>query len=311
MSNQPSKIQKYGVPLLSLLIFIIFAIALGQKLQEYSWLDLIASIRAIPANRVRLAILLTIIGYVTIAHYDKIAFAATDYSLASRKILTTGFLSYAICNSVGFMLLIGGGIRYYFYRSHGVPGYVVATTIAFSNLNFWLGLFALGGVVFSSSSLPIPEILQINLVTVRPLGYLFLTTICIYLYLSWQQRTISFRKKKLALPRLKISLAQIGVSALDWAIASAILYLLLPPQNQLDYASFFGVYLLAIAARTISNIPGGLGVFEATIIAFSPENVSNSDIFASLVAYRGIYFLFPLSVALILVGILELRKKFS
>ena len=306
-------IKKYLFPLLSLVIFVVFAIALGQKLQEYSWSELVASVRAIPVNRVRLAMLLTVLGYFVIAHYDKIAFAAAGYSLANRKILTTTFLSYAICNNLGFMLLIGGGIRYYFYRSYGVPRSVIATAIAFSNLNFWLGLFALGGVVFSFSFLEIPEILlevlRGGFVTARPLGYFFLTTICIYLYLSWQQITIRFRQQSWALPRLEISLAQISLSALDWAIASGILYLLLPEQNQLNYANFFGVYLLAIAARTISNVPGGLGVFETTIMAFLPGNLSESDIFAALIAYRGIYFLLPLLIALILFGISELSKK--
>lgn len=299
-------LKKFGIPLLSLAVFVGFLWILKQELQEYSYQDIIDGIQDIGTDKVRLATLLTIVGYGVIAQYDRIAFAAAGYSLSNSIILTTTFLSYAICNSLGFMLVIGGGIRYYFYRRYGVPKEVIAIAIAFSNLNFWLGLFALGGIVFVLNPLTIPPILNSQFVTVRPLGYIFLAIIAVYLCLSFQQRTISFRGQRFALPKLRISLAQIGVSAVDWAIASGVLFLLLPAQNELDYGSFFGIYLLAIAAKVISNVPGGLGVFEATIIAFMPSEVTSASV-ASLLVYRGVYLLLPLLIALILFGIFKLK----
>ena len=303
--------KKFLFPLFSFTIFVVFLVVLKQELQEYNWQDLIASLRGIPFTKQRIAIALTMLGYLVIAHYDKIAFAAAGYKLSSKKLLSTTFLSYAICNNLGFMLLIGGGIRYRFYRYYGVPPKVIAVAIAFSNLNFWLGLCSLGGLIFLFNPLVIPQFINSQFVTVRPIGLIFLSLILIYLFFSWQRKTFYFRQQKLTIPRLSISLAQILVSALDWAIASTVLYILLPQQDLLGYGSFFGVYLLAIAARTISNVPGGVGVFEGTIIAFLPSTVSELDSLSALLAYRVIYFLFPLVVALILFALLEIKRKIN
>ena len=48
-----------------------------------------------------------------------------------------------------------------------------------------------------------------------------------------------------AIPTFTSSLAQIGVSFLDWAFAAAVLYTLLPNSVPLSFPGFFGIYLLA------------------------------------------------------------------
>ncbi|VEP11368.1 conserved membrane hypothetical protein [Hyella patelloides LEGE 07179] len=299
---------KRCIPIISILFFAVFLWILKQELGQYSFSDINASLSAVTKRKLNLAILLTIIGYFVISHYDKIVFLADEYPLKNRKILTTTFISYAVCNNLGFTLLIGGSIRYYFYNYYRVPKKTIAKTIAFSNLNFWLGLFAVGGITFMIHPVAIPQFLQIRFLTVRPLGSIFLILISIYLYCSYQKIALTFKGKTLVIPRLSISLAQIMVSALDWAIASAVLYVLLPTSSNLSYGAFFGIYLLAITAKVISNVPGGLGIFETVIIYFLPQPIIPTDALGSLLAYRGIYFLLPLFTSLILLGLYEIKK---
>lgn len=296
-------------PILSLLFLIgIFSI-FKQEIAEFDFLEIVNSLSRIANQQINLAILLTCVGYFVIAHYDKIAFVSEDYSLKNSKILTTTFISYAICNNIGFTLLIGGAIRYYFYNYYHVPKNIIIKAIAFSNLNFWLGLFAVGGITFIINPIEMPDLLQSNCATVRPLGIIFLSLIIIYLYFSWQQQSLTIRGQTFLFPSLSISLAQILISSLDWAIASAVLYILLPYNLNLSYGSFFGIYLLGVTAKIISNIPGGLGVFETIIIYFIPQQVTTNDALGSLLAYRGIYFLLPLFTSLILLALYTLRKK--
>lgn len=282
---------------------------LHQELQHHPPQEIIKSLLTISRNHVVIAIGLTIISYLVITCYDIIAFCHLNYSLAVIKVILTAFFSYAISNTTGFGLLIGGGIRYRYYSFWQVPPKKIAQVIGLANLSFWLGLFAVGGITFIFEPLPVPRLLHVHFLTVRPLGIFFLVMVGVYLYYCWHQKTLSFRQQMIVFPSLSISLAQILVSALDWALATAVLYVLLPTHNLLSYFSFFGIYLLAITAAIISHVPGGLGVFETVILFLLPKSFSTSDVLGSLLAYRGIYFLLPLIIAVIGLGIFEIRQK--
>lgn len=305
------KILHKCVPICSLLFLISVLIILKQELGQFNLTEILVSLSAITRQKITNAILLTCIGYLIIAHYDKIAFISGDYFLKNSKILTTSFISYAICNNIGFTLLVGGTIRYYFYNYYRVPKKIIVKAIAFSNLNFWLGLFAIGGMTFLINPVAIPELLNTQFVTVRPLGLIFLSLISIYLYLSWQQQYLTIKGQTFILPSLSISLTQIVISCLDWAIASAVLYILLPDELDLSYGSFFGIYLLGITAKVISNIPGGLGIFETVIIHLLPQQVTTNEALGSLLAYRSIYFFLPLLISLMLLGIYTINQRKS
>lgn len=296
-------------PFLSLLLFIGIVWILKQELGHYNFTDITTSISEISQRNIYLAIMLTFIGYFVISLYDKIALAYLKYDLPNQKILSTAFISYAVCNTTSFALLIGGGIRYYFYGNYYVPRKIITQIIAFSNLNFWLGLLAVGGLTFLFDPIAIPKLANLHFATVRPIGAIFSVIVSTYLYFSWQQKGLKIRGKTYTIPPLPISLAQVTISALDWATASAVLYILLSSHTDLSYQSFFGIYLLGITTAIISHIPGGLGVFETIILYLLPTQVKTSDVLGSLLAYRGIYFLLPLAVAFTWWSIYEVKKR--
>lgn len=297
------------IPFVSLLLFAGFIWILKQELGRYQFADIIQSLLAIPRRKIYFAIVLTILGYLTISFYDAIAFKYLKYPLKITRIINTAFLSYAIGNSTGFALFIGGGIRYRFYARYRIPSKIIAKIIAFSNLSFWLGLLAVGGITFIFDPLAVPELIHLHFFTVRPIGVIFLVLTGIYLYFSWRQHSIKIRGTIFAVPPLPISIEQIIISALDWAIAAGVLYVLLPNHLHLSYFAFFGIYLLGITCATISHIPGGLGIFESVILYLLPPQVPANEALGSLLAYRSIYFLLPLLVALIWLGLYEIKKK--
>ena len=55
------------------------------------------------------------------------------------------------------------------------------------------------------------------------------------------------------------------LSALDWSLAAAVLYVLLPEPRP-DFAYFVGAFLAAQLIALVSHVPGGLGVFESLMI---------------------------------------------
>jgi uncharacterized membrane protein YbhN (UPF0104 family) len=71
---------------------------------------------------------------------------------------------------------------------------------------------------------------------------------------------------------------------------------------------FLGVFMLGQVAGLIAQVPGGIGVFEAVVVATLRHSVPVPAIFAALIAYRVIYSLFPLTVATVIFGIHEIRR---
>ncbi|MGL4759348.1 MAG: lysylphosphatidylglycerol synthase domain-containing protein, partial [Patescibacteria group bacterium] len=61
----------------------------------------------------------------------------------------------------------------------------------------------------------------------------------------------------------------------------------------------------------MSNVPGGIGIFETAIIFLLPKSLSASDILGSLLAYRGIRFLLPLITAMIFVCYFEIKRRLT
>jgi phosphatidylglycerol lysyltransferase len=59
--------------------------------------------------------------------------------------------------------------------------------------------------------------------------------------------------------------------------------------------------LLALAAGAVSNVPGGIGVFEFVLLLLMPA-VPKDRLLGALIAYRAIYYFAPFAIALVLLG---------
>lgn len=293
----------------SLLVFSLYT--LHRELSRYRLDDILASLSAIGDRQLCFAIGFTCLGYLIISSYDLIAFRNFNYQLNTRRILFTSFITYSVSNTTGFTLLIGGGIRYRFYSLWRVPPKLIAKVTAFGNVTFWLGLLTLSGTILAFNPLPLPESLKTKLAIVRYLGIAASLLVGTYLYCCWRRKRIRFQGRAIFFPKLKISLWQIAVFAADWALAAAVLYCLVPDYLNKSYPEFFHQYLLAMGAAIVSNIPGGIGVFETVVILLLPSSIATPDILGSLLVYRTIRFLLPLGTAMIMVGVFEWRRKSS
>lgn len=242
--------------------------------------------------------------------YDTLAFRYIQHSLAYRKIALTNFISSAASNTIGFALLTGSAIRYRLYSAWRVAPLAIAQVIAFVNFSFWLGLFTVAGVLFFLYPLATPDQLHLPFASVRPIGFIFLILVVAYLLGSAISRQpLRVRGRELQFPSLKISLLQILISSLDWSLAAAVLYTLLPAGTPLSYSGFLEIYLLAMTAGVISNVPGGLGVFETVVLLLLSPQVPSAAVLGSLLAYRGVYYFLPLALATALLGLYEVYQR--
>lgn len=284
--------------------------AIAHELRQYNYRDVFNSLVSLPTSHLYLSIGLTILSYLGLATYDTLAFRYIDHSITWTKSIFTGFISAAATNTVGFAFLTGSAIRYRFYSTWGVPAIAIAQVIAFENVSFWLGLFAVSGMMFLLNPLVIPPQLHLPFISVRPLGIVFLLLVAAYLLGSIvSKQPLKIREHEFRFPSLQIALAQIVVSSWDWILTGAVLYTLLPPNTQLSYLSFLGIYLLAMTGGVVSNVPSGLGVFESIILLLLAPQVPATAVLGSLLAYRAVYYLLPLGVATGLLGLYEIRAR--
>jgi phosphatidylglycerol lysyltransferase len=279
---------------------------LQHELQAYDYRDITRSIREISHGRLLLAIALTIVSYAVLTGYDALALRYIQRPLSYGRTALASFLGYVFSYNVGLSILGGSAVRYRLYSAWGLSAIEIAKVVACCTAAFWLGVFTIGGVALLLEPPAILSSLHLPLAPARLLGVVLLLLVGGYLW--WgavRTAPLKFRGWELSLPPAPLSLAQIALAAVDWALAAGVCYVLLPAAQPMPYMQFLGLFLLAQVISVISHVPGGIGVFETVILLFLAHSLPVSWVVGALVAYRGIYYLFPLVVATALLAAYE------
>jgi phosphatidylglycerol lysyltransferase len=277
-------------------VFLIVLAALRFELRSIDAAALWTEIVAVPRDRLSSAAGLTALNYVALTGYDFIAFAYVGKRLARWRVMLTSFLSYAVANSLSLAMLSGASVRYRFYSRWGVTAEELSRIVFSYAVTFWLGLFALGGL--SLLALPLPADSRLPGAELARAGGLVLLLLPLaYIAVTWVRRSpLRIRRFSLPVPTPRVALAQLVVSVVDWLLAGAVLFVLLP-RDAVPFLRFIGAFLISILAGNISHVPGGLGVFEGLMLVLLRGCVDQKPLLAALVVYRAVYYLIPLAVA--------------
>jgi phosphatidylglycerol lysyltransferase len=283
---------------------------LGRDLRSYRYHDLLRQVWTLPHSHLLLALLLTAVAYAVLPGYDAIALSYVDHPLAARRIAFGSFIAYAVSHSLGFPLLSGGPVRYRFWSAWGLSTSEIAQAISFAGATFVIGMIAVAGVVFLLEPRSTIELLRLPLSTLKPVGAICILLVAGYLTLAATRRkSFRFFEWEFPVPSIRLALAQLAVAIVDWTAAGAVLFVLLPPGYRLSFLPVLGVFLLAQFVGILSHVPGGLGVFEAIVVLLLKPYVPAASIVGSLLAYRAMYYLLPLVIALTLLIAFEARRK--
>lgn len=302
------KLRRAAPAVLGLLVFLGALVVLRKELHGVTWPELTSDVLATPPARILAALLLTALNYAALSGYDLLAFAYIGNPLSRRRVAAASFLAYAVANSVGFAMFSGAAVRYRFYTRWGVTARELTRVVFSYSVTFWLGLLSLGGLslvaspLFAAQTLPGHELLA-------PLGWLLLLACLAYLVVVMlRPRPIRAWGLELPLPPPRIAFAQLGVSSLEWALAAAVLFALLPP-SRLSFLGLLGAFLAAHVLGLASHVPGGVGVFEGSMVVLLKPFLSSAQLLPALVVYRLVYYVLPLAVALVALVADELRLR--
>ena len=292
--------------LLGIALFGLALFALHRLLGQYHWRDILRHVHAISTVKLLRAALFTVAGYGSLTLYDALAVRFAGASVPYPRIALISFMGYGIGHNVGFNTLSGGAIRYRAYTALGLGAKQIATIIAFGTVTFLLGAGLLLGISLLTQAGMSGSALHVHARLAMLLGGALLAAVAAYLWLvCTRHEPLMFRSMVIPVPKPRVAFAQVAVACADLLCAVSVLYVLLPPQAEISFAAFAGIYLIAIAAGVISNVPGGIGVFEFVLLLLLPS-VPKDRLLGALVAYRAIYYFVPFVLALALLGAHEL-----
>jgi phosphatidylglycerol lysyltransferase len=286
-----------GVALLGVAVFV-----LHHLLGKYHWSDILERVQAISSTKLLRAAFFTCAGYGCLTLYDALAVRFAGARVPYPRVALISFMGYAIGHNVGLNSISGGAVRYRAYTALGLSAKQIATIIAFGTLTFFLGASVLLGLSLLSNAGMSGSILHVHAWLALVAGGLLLVAVAAYLWLVCTRHApIKFRKFEIPVPKPRVAFAQIGISCVDMLCATSVLYVLLPREAAIGFFAFAGVYLLALAAGAVSNVPGGIGVFEFVLLLLMPA-VPKDRLIGALIAYRAIYYFAPFAIALVLLG---------
>ena len=304
-----SLIKKLG-PLVSLLLFALALFVLHRELTRFHLKEILNEFHRLPDIKIWGALLMTMVSYLMMSGYDFLALAYIRRPLAFPKIILASYVGYAFSNNIGLSMIAGASVRYRLYSSWGLSGIDITKIVVFCSLTLWIGFFMLTGVVFTLNPLSLPSILHLPIQTARPIGCGMLLVVFVYFGVALKAKH-GFRIKLLEGYQLSptLILFQVIIASLDWLIAASVLYILLPDTEGLTYSFCLAAYLTGQLAGLISQVPGGLGVFESVMILQLKPLVSGPEVIGALLAFRFVYYLLPFSGAIGLLGVKELVLK--
>ena len=306
MPLDTSKLKKL-VPWISVVLFVLAAALVDHQISNYGWESVWNDLVKTPRVTLEEMFFMSIFGYVTLSLCEWIAIKYTGEKLSYPRILLGSFLSNAISHNVGSSLISGGTIRYRFYTEWGLSKTAIAKITAFGTISYFLSAFTLLliAVIASPQSLTTaPNNLNM------PLKLLLVTSVVVlagWLLLSiFHKRHLQVGRFKISPPTTAIAVQQIFVGTVDLTIAAIVLYIPLLNFTNVSFSDFLVIYLAAQLFGLVSQVPGGIGIFEGSFLFLAAGKFSEETL-SALIIYRIMYYIVPLLIAGILIGIYETK----
>ncbi|MGD1036491.1 MAG: lysylphosphatidylglycerol synthase domain-containing protein [Roseiarcus sp.] len=292
----------------SLLIVSVSMIVFVRTLIRIDPRQFAAAFAATGGDQIAMAFGLSAVSYLALTGYDGLALKHLRVHVPYRLTALASFTSYAVSFTLGFPLVTGGAVRFWIYGPAGLSAGKVASLTVVAGVTFWLGMGFIVGIGFIGDAEAIGGINHFNVLANQLIGFTVIGALLAYLV--WVQRMGRRRKPiflNFTLPGPVLTLAQMALGVVDVCAAAGTLYVLLPKGHALGFLTFSALYSIAAMLGIASHAPGGLGVFEATML--NGVGGSSEQMLASLLLFRGIYYVAPFVLAMALLGAYEAVRR--
>lgn len=279
-----------------------------QQARHIAWAEVLASVRAYSWGTLLACGALAATSLTLYSCYDLLGRRYTGHRLTTQRVMVVGFISYVFNLNLG--ALIGGvAFRLRLYTRLGLNTGQITRIYSLSLVTNWLGYFLLAGSLFALHPLHLPSSWAIHMVGLQLWGAALFAAGLAYLLLCAlsKRRSLAWRGHAFVLPSGRMAVLQAAMGTANWLLLGTLVRVLMPAG--LDFASVMQVTLLAAVAGVLTHVPAGLGVLEAVFVALLAHRAPTHQLLAALLAYRLIYYLAPLAVALLLELLTEFLMK--
>ena len=289
--------------------FAVVAWLILHQARTVDWPAVWQALQALPARVLTVAGVLALASHCTYGTFDWVGRDVSGHRLGRAATLGIAMTSYPFTLNLGS--LIGGvGVRYRLYARRGVDPGTIGQVVGTSIVTNWVGYLLLAGVlawlwqppaVAGWAVTPWQWRLGGTLLGCLPLAYVAVCALR-------SGRALTLRGHEFPLPRWPVALWQVAVSAANWMLMGAALWMVL--QSQVSYPAALATVLLGAVAGLVLRVPAGLGVLEAVGVALlATKALGQEEVLAALLAYRALYYFGPLVLAAVAFGVAELRWR--
>src|SRR5580693_3042299 len=292
---------------LSLTIIIVAVVVLYHILSDLDVEALLDALEATDWRTLAIAGFFVAAGYLTLTFYDLFALRTIGRSDVPYRIAAlAGFTSYAVGHNVGASVFSGGAVRYRIYSAWGLSVVEVTKICFVAGLTFWLGNAAMLGLGILYAPQQASDIGRLPIGVNRVLAIVILLVLAAYIAWVWvKPRVIGRDGWKVSLPGGPLTLVQILIGILDLAFCAAAMYMLVPDEPHLGFIPVAVIFVTATLLGFASHAPGGLGVFDATMMV-ALWQFDKEDLLAGLLLFRLLYYIIPFAISLAILGVREL-----
>lgn len=295
------------LPWLVLAIVAALIVYFGRSVD---WPQVWQAMRRIPASAILLAAAMAAAGYTAYGALDLLGKRYTRHGVAWTKVMGIALVSYALNLNLG--VLVGGlGARLRLYARLGCRKSVATRVALFSAVSNWVGYGWVAGAVFASGAVPVPADWDIGRGVLRLLGVAMLALAFAYVWMCARakRRSATLMGHRVTLPGTRLAIQQCVTAAASWLIMGGIMYVLL--QGKAPFLAVLGILLCTSFAALITRVPGGLGTTEAIFVAALSPSLPAAEVLGAALAYRAVYALGPLCLAVVAFTLFEARTALS
>ncbi len=304
-SNRHHPLFRWIGPLVGVVMFAAAAVAISMELRKVSWSQVEAAAASTPLSALLLALLALIVSLCAASTFDGLALRTLGHDGDWRRTRVTSVLAFALANVGPPGLAVAGGMRFRAYQDQGLSGgdiAIVSGMAAGVGLIGGLALMGLGAAGAMADLVAQAHLPHWVGLLVGAFGLKVLASYILAPRFGWL---------KPFLPKRRTRLAVVAASAVEWTAAATLFFVLLPNAGPAGWFHFLPVFAIAGLLGAVSGLPGGIGAFDAVMIAVLGPRLGTAEVAGALILYRLIYVIGPLVAAGVLTVWLGARAHVS
>ena len=303
-------VKRHGATVFGLLLLGVALWVVQREFRTLSWEDIKGALDSTPPRALWAAAGCTLAAYVVLTAYDRLGSVYAGYPISYLRTSLASFVAYSLANNLGFATVSGAAIRYRFYAAWGLPPLAIAKVVAFTSLTFGLGGFALGGLVLIAEPEVLPFFGEGTPRWVMQLaGAIMWGIVSAYVLLARFVPHFRLFGHQIDLPGFRMAVGQTALASADVAVTALVFWMLLPPAEGLNFLHFLGIYVLALSAGIVANVPGGIGVFDGAILIGLSGYLPAPVVIGALLLFRLSYYIVPLFIAGLMFAGFEISQR--